>query len=157
MIIKRFSQLENVVLDKIVEKHYTHWSQFSEYMNFSDTNDKFYNLYANDDNIPYGIAMFDNDNLIGFCVFKNNCLEKYSQFSPWISDVMIFDEYRGKDYGSLLIDYAKKELKSKGFSKAYLWTDKAPLFYEKIGFKYVQDVIKNNDDGVGRLYVCDLN
>ena len=49
-----------------------------------------------------------------------------------------------------------KKIKDMGYNVAYLWTDKAPLFYEKIGFGYVQDVIKNNDDGIGRLYKINL-
>ena len=48
------------------------------------------------------------------------------------------------------------ELKRLGYTKAYLWTDKAPKFYEKIGFTYVKDVIKNDKTGYGRLYVIGI-
>lgn len=156
MIIKTFNEISSSDLDKIIKQHFNHWSRYSQYMNIDDTTDKFKNIYANDNNIPYGIAMYDKDYLVGFCVFKENCLEKYPQFTPWISDVMIFPEYRSKGYGKKLIDFAKDELRKKGFNYCYLWTDKAPLFYEKIGFVYVQDVVKNNDDGIGRLYKIDL-
>lgn len=156
MEIKKFSELSNEELLKIINKHFDHWSKYSEFMNYNDTVIKFRDIYAKDNNIPYGIALYNEGKLIGFCVFKEHCLEKYLQFTPWISDVMIFDEYRGVGYGRKLIEMAKKELKDMGYNVAYLWTDKAPLFYEKIGFGYVQDVIKNNDDGIGRLYKINL-
>ena len=52
------------------------------------------------------MAMFENSNLIGFFVFKDHCLEKYLDYTPWISDVMIYDEYRNKGYGTKMIEAA---------------------------------------------------
>lgn len=156
MEVKKFSEISESDLDKIINKHFSHWSQYSEMMNIEDTTNKFKNIYAVDNNIPYGIAMYDNGNLVGFCVFKEECLINYPEYTPWISDVMIFDEYRGVGNGRKLIEFAKNELKKLGFDKAYLWTDKAPAFYEKIGFTYVQEVLKNDESGYGRLYSIEL-
>lgn len=151
MIIKRFSELNNSELEKIINKHYNHWVQFSPTMDFETTNNKFKNIYAKDDNIPFGIAMLENNQLIGFLVFKSQCLEKYPQYTPWISDVMIFDNFRKHGYGTKMIDEALTILKNLGYNKAYLWTDQAPIFYEKIGFTYEGEVEKN-EGGFGRLY-----
>lgn len=151
MTFKKFSELKKEDLNKIINKHYSHWSQYSSLMNYEATKDKFENIYAKDNNIPFGIAMFDENNLIGFLVFKETCLEKYPEYTPWISDVMIFDDYRKKGYGRKMIEKALSTLKELGYDKAYLWTDKAPIFYEKIGFTYEHDVEKN-EGGTGRLY-----
>ena len=151
MIFKRFSELTSEELEKIINKHYNHWSQYSPTMDYENTKYKFEKIYAKNDTIPFGVAMFENDNLIGFVVFKDHCLEKYLEYTPWISDVMIFDEYRNKGYGTKMIDTALKILKELGYEKAYLWTDKAPIFYEKIGFTYEHEVEKN-EGGTGKLY-----
>lgn len=151
MIFKRFSELNEAELNKIINKHYSHWVQFSPTMDFNATKDKFQNIYAKDDNIPFGIAMFKNEELIGFLVFKYNCLEKYPQYTPWISDVMIFDEFRNQGFGTKMVNEALTILKELGYTKAYLWTDKAPIFYEKIGFTYKGEIEKN-EGGTGRLY-----
>ena len=151
MIIKEFSKLTKEELEKIIIKHYNHWSQYSPTMDYENTKNKFENIYAKNDTIPFGIAMFENNCLIGFLVFKEQCLEKYPQYTPWISDVMIFDEFRGQGYGSKLISEALNILGYLGYKKAYLWTDKAPAFYEKIGFNYEHEVEKN-EGGSGRLY-----
>ena len=92
MIFKKFSELTEEELMKIINKHFNHWSQYSSMMNYEVTKDKFINIYTQDNNIPFGIAMFDENNLIGFLVFKETCLEKYPEYTPWISDVMIFDD-----------------------------------------------------------------
>lgn len=151
MIFKKFNELTKDELEKIINKHYNHWSQYSPTMNYENTKNKFENIYAKNDTIPFGIAMFEDDILIGFLVFKDHCLEKYLEYTPWISDVMIFDEYRSQGYGTKMVNEALRVLNSLGYSKAYLWTDKAPKFYEKIGFTYEHEVEKN-EGGIGKLY-----
>lgn len=156
MITKHFSELSEEDLDKIIDKHYSHWSRYSDQMNLEETTYKFKELYAKDNNIPYGIALIDKENIIGFCVLKKDNLKLYPEYNPWISDVMIFDEYRGKGNGIKLINAAKEELRKQNYKKAYLWTDKAPIFYEKQGFQYIKDVLKNDKSGYGRLYSINL-
>ena len=151
MFFKNFSELTSDELEKIINKHYNHWSKFSPTMDYKNTKDKFENIYTKNDAIPFGIAMFDDDNLIGFLVIKEHCLEKYLEYTPWISDLMIFDEYRKKGYGKKMIDNALEVLKKLGYEKVYLWTDKAPVFYEKIGFTYEHEIEKN-EGGTGQLY-----
>lgn len=155
MKIKKFNELTEEQLDKIINKHFSHWSQYSSLMTLEDTTDKIKSLYTSD-TLPYGIALFENNDLIGFCMLKDFDLNEYPDITPNICNIMIFDEYRGKGYGTKLVEYATEELKKSGYNKAYLWTDKAPKFYEKIGFTYVKDVLKNDKTGYGRLYVIDL-
>jgi len=156
MMIKKFSELEEDILDKIIQKHYSHWSQYSELMTLENTTYKFKELYAKNKEIPYGIALMEDKEVVGFCVLKIDNLKFYPEYNPWISDVMIFDQYRGKGNGVKLINAAKEELKKQKYEKAYLWTDKAPIFYEKQGFQYIKDVLKNDESGYGRLYSIDL-
>lgn len=151
MIIKKFSELNNDELKKIINKHFNHWVQFSPNMDFETIKNKFENIYANDDNIPFGIAMIDNGELIGFLVLKSQCLDKYPQYTPWISDVMVFDNFRNLGYGTKMINEALTILKELGYNKVYLWTDQAPAFYEKIGFTY-EKKIEKNEGGFGDLY-----
>lgn len=154
MQIKRFSELDDNILEKIIHKHFCHWSKFNSTMTIDTTREKFLEYALNKDGLPFGIAMFDENDLIGFLVFKKECLYKYPEFTPWISDVMIFDKYRGKGYGRKLISEALKILKKLGYKKVYLWTDQAPLFYQKIGFQFVQ-IVEKNEGGYGELYSID--
>lgn len=148
---KKFKDLREDEFEKVVNKHFSHWSKFNPVMTLDATREKFENYANNDDQIPFGIAMFDEDNLIGFLVFKSECLYKYPEYFPWISDVMIFDDFRGKGYGRKMIDEAVNILKKMGYHKVYLWTDQAPLFYQKIGFQFEQ-MVEKNESGYGELY-----
>lgn len=155
MEIKKFNELSEEQLDKIINKHFSHWSQYSPLMTLEDTTNKIKNVYTSDE-LPYGIALIENDNIIGFCMLKAFDLKEYPNITPNICNIMIFDKYRGMGYGTKLVECAKQELKKLGYDKAYLWTDKAPKFYEKIGFTYVKDVLKNDKTGYGRLYTIDI-
>ena len=140
MIFRKFSELTDAELKKIINKHYSHWSQYSPTMDYNNTKDKFENIYAKDNNIPFGIAMFDNDNLIGFLVFKEHCLEKYLEYTPWISDVMIFDEFRNQGYGKKMIQmamkYAFEMLKAKKITLGVFDNNPSAYYcYKAAGFK----------------------
>lgn len=156
MKVKRFSELTDEELNKIINRHFCHWSKYSTKISLDDVIYKFKNIYALNNELPYGIAIVENKEIIGFCTLRLNELKNYPEFNPWICSVMIFDEYRRKGYGKALINYAKQEYQKLGYNKVFLWTDKAPIFYEKIGFSYVQDILKNDESGYGRLYSIKL-
>ena len=154
MYIKRFKELEEEQIDMLIDAHFNHWSKVSSRMKKEDTIYKFKELYTKD-KLPFGIALFNEENkIVGFCVFKKENLIKYPEIYPWLSDVMILENYRGKGYGRLLINEAIKILKELGYKRIYVWTDQAPDFYKKIGFKYLQKVEKN-DSGYGELFCID--
>ena len=154
MFIKRFSELEEQQLNKIIDTHFNHWVKHNPKMIKEMTIYKFKELYTKNQ-LPFGIALFDDEeNMVGFCVFKIENLKKYPEFYPWLSDVMIFEQYRGKGYGRILIEKGKNILKNLGYNKIYVWTDQAPDFYKKLGFKYLQRVEKN-EGGYGELFYID--
>ncbi len=155
MELKKFKDLNETQLNQIIDKHFHHWSQYSPLMKYDDTVNKIKNIYTSDI-LPYGIAIIDDNHIIGFCMLKDFDLIEYPDITPNICNIMIFDQYRGQGYGTKLVEYAKLELKKLGYDKAYLWTDKAPKFYEKIGFTYEKDVLKNDKTGYGRLYSIDI-
>ena len=151
MELKNFGQLKKEELEQIIDIHYNYWCKFNPSMIRENTENKFKNLYTLNQ-IPIGIALFDKNNLVVFCVIKKENLKKYPQFFPWISDLMIFEEYKNKGYGTYLVKNIVKMLKNKGFEKVYVWTDQAPNFYKKLGFKFLQKIEKN-EGGEGELYV----
>jgi len=154
LAIKKFSELTESELHLISDIHYNHWVQYNPKMVKKDTIDKFLNIYTKNE-LPFGIVLLENDVIIGFCVFKVQCLKKYPEFTPWISDVMILEPFRGKGYGRKLVGYAENVLKELGYKYVYLWTDQAPDFYKKIGFSYKQEVEKN-EGGFGQLFYKNL-
>ena len=119
-------------------------------MNLEDTVYNFKNIYVDDKELPIGYAFYDDNKLIGFCTLKKE-LSKYNQYYPWICSVMIFDEYRRREYGSKMIELISNEAQSLGYNTVYLWTNQAPEFYEKIGFSFLQ-LVEKDDGSYGRMY-----
>lgn len=155
MKIKKFSELDKKDLQMIIDKHYNHWVKFNPKMVKENTKYKFNEVYTKDE-LPFGISLLDDsDNIVGFCVFKIENLKKYPEIYPWLSDVMIFLEYRGKGYGRKLICMGEEILSKLGYQKIYVWTDQVPDFYKKLGFKYLQKVEKN-EGGYGKLFYKDI-
>ena len=151
MKIKKFSELTANELNYIIDIHFNHWVKFNPKIIKENTIYKFSELYTTDE-LPFGIALIDDsDNIVGFCVFKIENLKKYPDIFPWLSDVMILEEYRGKGYGKVLLQYGEKILKEFGYNTIYVWTDQAPDFYKKLGFTYKQEVEKN-EGGFGQLF-----
>ena len=151
MKVKKFNQLTGEELNYIIDIHYNHWVKFNPKMVKENTIYKFTKLYTRDE-LPFGIALIDGkDNIVGFCVFKIENLKKYPEIFPWLSDVMIFEKYRGKGYGKVLLQYGEKILKEFGYNTIYVWTDQAPDFYKKLGFTYKQEVEKN-EGGFAQLF-----
>ena len=151
MKVKKFNQLTEAELNYIIDTHFNHWVKFNPKMIKENTIYKFTKLYTTDE-LPFGIALIDDsDNIVGFCVFKIENLKKYPEIFPWLSDVMIFEKYRGKGYGKVLLQYGEKILKEYGYNTIYVWTDQAPDFYKKLGFIYKQEVEKN-EGGYGQLF-----
>ena len=151
MIIKKFKELTKDELNKIIDIHYNHWIKYNPKMEKEKTIYKFTKLYTKD-KLTFGIVLINNDNnIVGFCVFKIENLKKYPEFYPWLSDVIILKEYRGKGYGKMLLQYGENLLKELGYNIIYVWTDQAPNFYKKLGFSYKQEVEKN-EGGTGQLF-----
>ena len=156
MKIKKFNQLTERELNYLIDIHYNHWVKFNPKMQKENTIYKFSKLYTKDE-LPFGIALIDDfDNIVGFCVFKIENLKKYPEIYPWLSDVMILENYRGKGYGKLLLEYGEEILKKLGYNTIYVWTDQAPDFYKKLGFTYKQEVEKN-EGGFGQLFYKNLS
>jgi len=52
MQVRRFSELSCHELDKIIQKHFSHWSKYSNEMSLEDVSYKFKNVYAANDELP---------------------------------------------------------------------------------------------------------
>ena len=155
MHIKKFNEITEQELNMIIDLHYNHWVNFNPKMRKEDTEYKFREVYTKD-TLPFGVVLVnENEEIIGFCVFKIENLKKYPEIYPWFSDVMIIEKYRGQGYGKLLLSEGQKILKDLGYNKIYVWTDQAPDFYKKLGFTYLKQVEKN-EGGYGQLFYKDI-
>ena len=76
----KFNKLKDKDLDKIIDKHYTHWKQYNNKLDLNEIVNSFKNIYNNESILPIGYACFDDDKLVGFCTLRKDNLKKYRFF-----------------------------------------------------------------------------
>lgn len=152
----KFKDITNEELDRIINKHYTHWKQFNPALDLEETINKFKNQFTKEEGLPIGFACYNDNILVGFCTLQKNNLKKYPEIYPWICSVMIFEEYRHQGYGTKMLQEIANKAKELGYNKVYLWKDQAPEFYKKIGYTYLQQVEKN-EGGYGELFYKEVD
>lgn len=105
--------------------------------------EKTYNLYKDCIShcavpFPNWYLLIDEEKPIGCAGLISNDFISRIDLYPWLCALYIEREYRGKAYGSLLIERIKTDAKKLGFKNLYLCTDHIG-YYEKYGFSYIGD------------------
>lgn len=151
MEIKFFDELSEEQVKFIAESNYNYWKKFNSLLDYAQSTGNIISMRNNIGNLPKGIALIDNGNIAGFCTLRMNRLINHLDKNPWLCNLMIFDGFKGKGLARILVNSACQKFKELGYDKIYVWTDQAPQFYKKIGWKYEGKIIKN-EGGEGDLF-----
>ncbi len=106
-----------------------------------------------EDKLPNLYALIINDTLIGMYELNEKDHIEDKKYTPYLANVFIKEEYRGRGYSKELIEHSIKTAKLLKYIKLYLHTRHKNL-YEKYGFKYLEEV--KTQYGQKRIYELDL-
>ena len=145
--IREKPEYKDIAIQYIQKK----WANQSSLMVYEDC---ITNSITTSSPLPQWYLLEKNGNIVGCAGLITNDFISRMDLYPWICSLYIEKEYRGKAYGSLLLEKAKEDAKKGGFSYLYLCTDHIG-YYEKYGFTHIGTGYHPWGES-SRIYVADL-
>jgi len=120
-------------LESIISYFQKTWASETSMMVYDDA---IRSSLMSDNALPQWFVLMDEANIIGCAGLITNDFISRMDLFPWLCALYINESYRGRNLGSLLIEYGKKKAKELGFMNLYLCTDHVG-YYEKFGFSKI--------------------
>lgn len=92
--------------------------EFLDNMDYDENFKKFYNEIKNPDSIKQNYVITKNDKVIGYTKFQ---LLENNEYDSQICAIYIDNKYKGKGYGTILLNYVKNLLKNSNCTNMILW------------------------------------
>ena len=88
--------------------------------------------------IPTTFIAIENDKAIGTASLIEYDMDTRKDLTPWLADVYVKKEHRGKKVASKLVKRVIKEAEKIGIPKLYLYTREAEGLYKKLGWEVIE-------------------
>ena len=96
-----------------------------------------------DGSLPLTLVATEQDELLGAVSLIFDDLPGYEHLNPWLASLLVMPGCRRKGTGSRLVLEAEKLLASNGVETAYLFTESARAFFEKLGWRVMEETSCN--------------
>ena len=77
---------------------------------------------------------------IAICDFDD--FEELRKYKPWVAAFVVREDLRGTGVGTVVLGLVEQKAKSYGINQIYLWTEGEKAFYQKRGYKEVEQLVK---------------
>ncbi|MCF8001233.1 MAG: GNAT family N-acetyltransferase [Halanaerobiales bacterium] len=85
--------------------------------------------------MPIIFVALKDETPVGTASIVKNDMETHLELEPWMANVYVRKDKRGKGYGTKLVERILKEAKQCSFSEIYLFTPDKKTFYQRIGWE----------------------
>lgn len=91
------------------------------------------------DQIPTTYVALDENEPLGSVTLVEHDMLTRPDLSPWLAGVYVTPERRHQDIGSLLVRHVVHQVAQMGVKRLYLYTHAACGFYEKLGWRFLEE------------------
>ncbi len=113
-------------------------NQWPDYFAERDTI-AFFEGQANDQEFPFAMLLFDDEELVGTVALKADSIDDYADRSPWVAGLFVAPQHRRKGYGQLLATTATRV--AFGMGEETIWAGAAQphviAMFEALGWSKV--------------------
>jgi GNAT superfamily N-acetyltransferase len=96
-----------------------------------------------DGTIPLCLIAMEEGELLGTVSLVYDDLPGYERLNPWVASLFVLQRHRGKQIGSRLLREAERLLIRNRVADAYLFTESARAFFEKLGWQVFEQAKAN--------------
>jgi predicted N-acetyltransferase YhbS len=97
-----------------------------------------------DGRLPLSLVAIEGSELLGMVSLVLDDLPGYEDLNPWLASLIVLPEHRSKRAGSRLVSEAEKLLVLNRVPRAYLFTESASSFFERLGWTAMAKASCNN-------------
>lgn len=152
--IKKITQKDNAY--HIITEWFKEWWQEEEGYSFDET-EAIMSHSLNSTRFPCTYAMFADDKVVGAFQFTLFDLHVRPDIYPWLANVYVAKEERGKGYSRFLLESAVRLAKEEGIQKLWLFTSHVGL-YERYGFELECEVdVFTKTPRIQRIYSMEFS
>jgi len=84
--------------------------------------------------VPSVVVALEEEALCGSAMLIANDMDTRPDLTPWLAGVYVVETYRGRGYGSALVERVESEASAVGVERLYLYTPGAEDFYSRLGW-----------------------
>ena len=96
-----------------------------------------------DGSLPLTLVALAREELLGAVSLVFDDLPGHENLNPWLASLLVLPGHRGEGAGSRLVQEAATLLARNGVSTAYLFTESARAFFERLGWRVMERTFCN--------------
>lgn len=135
--VRQLTDKDSPHVEKISEWQFSFWDEKAGH-SFEFTK-MFMQRSLQTDKIPQTYIALINGQVVGYHQIGMCDLEAYPDIYPWLMNLYVDENYRGRGVCSALLKNIPAVAKKLGLKELYLYTEHVGL-YEKFGWQFIQEV-----------------
>lgn len=94
-----------------------------------------------DDILPSTWLLTEDGEVLGTASILQDDLDSHPHLSPWLANVFIRADQRGRGLGSRLLQGVLQQAQEQGLPHLYLFTEDQMALYERLGFRQTEQAV----------------